>query len=298
MAKKSTPVEKAARMLDLVPFITTHQGIPLDDLAAQFQVSQSELLSDLNALWMCGDSRFDLIDLEFESGFVSIRNAETLSLVRSLSPQEIISILIGLDLIGHNLDPERQDLMTEIAELRSKVGLDIGRSFEAIPSLSSTIVELLTQAITQRRSVEFAYHSISEDRVSIRCVDPIHISEAGGFYFLQAFCQSANSHRTFRVDRMSQMKILEAQTTSFAESDSEPITLAVAITLLRDKRYSRESLGQSVTGNESEVEVSIFNGAWLSRTVIGAAGAMKVTSPAQSCDEIASRAGQILDLYR
>ena len=140
MAKKSTPVEKAARMLDLVPFITTHQGIPLDDLAAQFQVSQSELLSDLNALWMCGDSRFDLIDLEFESGFVSIRNAETLSLVRSLSPQEIISILIGLDLIGHNLDPERQDLLTEIAELRSKVGLDIGRSFEAIPSLSSTIV--------------------------------------------------------------------------------------------------------------------------------------------------------------
>lgn len=82
MAKKSTPVEKAARMLDLVPFITTHQGIPLDDLAAQFQVSQSELLSDLNALWMCGDSRFDLIDLEFESGFVSIRNAETLSLVK------------------------------------------------------------------------------------------------------------------------------------------------------------------------------------------------------------------------
>ena len=127
MAKKSTPVEKAARMLDLVPFITTHQGIPLDDLAAQFQVSQSELLSDLNALWMCGDSRFDLIDLEFESCFVSIRNAETLSLVRSLSPQEIISILIGLDLIWHNLDPERQDLLTEIAELRSKVGLDIGR---------------------------------------------------------------------------------------------------------------------------------------------------------------------------
>ena len=63
MVKKSSPVDKAARMLDLVPFITAHQGISTADLASQFGVSEEELLSDLNSLWMCGDNRFDLIDL-------------------------------------------------------------------------------------------------------------------------------------------------------------------------------------------------------------------------------------------
>ena len=109
MAKRSTPAEKAARMLDLVPYISSHQGISCKDLAVDFGITEAELLSDLNALWMCGDNRFDLIELEFESGYVSIRNAETLNVVRSLSTQEIISILLGLDLIEKSLQDNQND---------------------------------------------------------------------------------------------------------------------------------------------------------------------------------------------
>ena len=100
MSKKSTPTQKAARMLDLVPYISSHQGVSTSELAEQFGVSVTELLSDLNALWMCGDDRFDLIELEFASGYVSIRNADTLNRVRNLSHQEIIAIVLGLDLIS------------------------------------------------------------------------------------------------------------------------------------------------------------------------------------------------------
>lgn len=298
MARKSTPVEKAARMLDLVPFITTHQGIALDELAAQFQISQTELLSDLNSLWMCGDSRFDLIDLEFESGFVSIRNAQTLNLVRSLSPQEIISILIGLDLIAHNLDSSRTDLLTDIAVLRKKVGRDMGRSIEALPSLSSHTAELISQAIAQRRTIECLYHSISDDRVTTRTIDPIEISESDGIYFLKAYCHTAGAHRTFRVDRMKDAKILDRESKPNQEPTQSSTTISVAVTLVREKRYASETLGRTLSGNESQVELSVFNQAWLSRTVIGAAGAMKVTSPTESRTEITSLATKILDLYR
>jgi proteasome accessory factor C len=94
MAKsQSTPVEKAARLLDLVPFISTHQGIALAELAEEFNLSESELLSDLNTLWMCGLPGYtplELIDLEFESGYVSIRNAEVLQRVRLLTKQELV----------------------------------------------------------------------------------------------------------------------------------------------------------------------------------------------------------------
>ena len=109
MAKpQATPVERAARLLDLVPFISTHQGITLSDLAAEFDVSQNELLSDLNTLWMCGLPGYtplELIDLEFESGYVSIRNAEVLQRVRLLTKQELVIILLGLDILATSLEP-------------------------------------------------------------------------------------------------------------------------------------------------------------------------------------------------
>ena len=55
MAKvQSSPIAKAARLLDLVPYISTHQGISIKDLAQEFDVSTTELLDDLNTLWICG----------------------------------------------------------------------------------------------------------------------------------------------------------------------------------------------------------------------------------------------------
>ena len=126
MAKSSTPVEKAARLLDLVPFISSHQGISLVDLAEQFKISQSELLSDLNTLWMCGLPGYtplELIDLEFESGFVSIRNAEILQNVRTLSKEELVILAIGLDLISTALDEARPELEENLRSLQEKIRL-------------------------------------------------------------------------------------------------------------------------------------------------------------------------------
>ena len=87
----SAPLLRTARLLDLVPYLNTHQGISLKDLAQHFDVSPSQMSADLTTLWMCGLPGYtplELMDLEFESGYVSIRNAETLSKPRSITFQE------------------------------------------------------------------------------------------------------------------------------------------------------------------------------------------------------------------
>ena len=49
-ARKATnPLEHTARLLDLVPYINTHQGISLVDLAEVFEVSPDQMASDLSA---------------------------------------------------------------------------------------------------------------------------------------------------------------------------------------------------------------------------------------------------------
>ena len=92
----SSPLLRTRRLLDLVPYITTHQGIELKELARHFDVSPSQMHADLMTLWMCGLPGYtplELIDLEFESGYVSIRNAEVLQRVRLLTKQELVIIL-------------------------------------------------------------------------------------------------------------------------------------------------------------------------------------------------------------
>lgn len=301
MAKKSTPIEKAARMLDLVPYISSHQGVSTDQLAAEFGISVEELLSDLNSLWMCGDNRFDLIDLEFESGFVSIRNAETLNRIRSLSQQEVIAVLIGLDLIERNLPTNRADLASDIASLRKKLGDGLSRIVDASPSLDGEVSAVISEALHRGAVIEISYYSPTEDVISLRTVNPIQVTSENGREFLIAYCNSAQAQRTFRVDRIQKAALIEAKPMDGAQkvhSTSDQVQTLAQVTILRNLRQSRESLGNSISGEGAKVSVSTYGSQWISRTVISSAGAISLTEPADFRSEISERARKTLDLYR
>ena len=298
MAKKSTPTEKAARMLDLVPFISSHQGIPTPELAAEFGISVEELLSDLNSLWMCGDNRFDLMDIQFDSGYVTIRNAETLNLIRSLSQQEIVAVLLGLDLIEKDLPEDREDLHGDIKELRSKLGLEIARTVDATPAQDSQINSIISEALGRQGRLSITYYSPTDDEVSVRVISPIHVSTSDNRDFLIAYCESAGAQRTFRIDRIQSATLLESKVVQMSESPSDDVRTTVGVKIVRNLRKSRESLGTFISGEGSTVEVSTYSSGWLSRTVMSAAGAIEVTSSPEIRGEIASMARKALDLYR
>jgi predicted DNA-binding transcriptional regulator YafY len=298
MSKKSSPTEKAARMLDLVPYISTHQGISTSELASEFAISIPELLSDLNALWFCGDSRFDLIDLEFKSGFVSIRNAQTLNQVRNLSQQEIVSILLGLDLISKDLPANRGDLQEDIEALRKKLGKGSERLIDATPSSSSSIHLSLKEALSTRRKIEIAYTSSVSETLSTRIVNPLDLYTNQERDFLVGFCELSESQRTFRIDRISSVEVLDLEASQTHQSAPEIEMAKAMISISRDVRRSRESLGQFLSGDGTEVEVSAYSFSWLARTIISSGGAMKVLRPIELRSEVADLAAKTLGLYR
>jgi proteasome accessory factor C len=298
MSKKSTPTEKAARMLDLVPYISTHQGISTAELAAEFGISIPELLSDLNSLWMCGDSRFDLIDLEFESGFVSIRNAQTLNQVRNLSQQEIVSILLGLDLISKDLPADREDLQEDIRTLRKKLGKGSELLIDATPASKGGILASLREALAGKRKVKITYTSSLRETLSSRVVSPIDIYTNQERDFFVGFCELAESQRTFRIDRISSVEVLELKAAQLQSSAPEIEMAKAMISISRNVRQSRESLGQFLSGEGTEVEVAAYSREWLARTVLASGGAMKVVRPTELRSEIAHLAAKTLGLYR
>jgi proteasome accessory factor C len=46
--------DQVPRMLALVPYLRGRDGIPVDQVAADFGVTPQQIVKDLNVLWFCG----------------------------------------------------------------------------------------------------------------------------------------------------------------------------------------------------------------------------------------------------
>ena len=69
MVKKFSQ-NQVERLLDLVPYLTSNQGVALEQIATDFQTDKSTIIDDLNTLWMCGLTGYtplELIDLSFDT---------------------------------------------------------------------------------------------------------------------------------------------------------------------------------------------------------------------------------------
>lgn len=296
MAKKSTPLERAARMLDLVPYLHKHQGISVNELAAEFKVERKELLEDLQALWMCGENKFDYMDLEFESDYVFIRNADTLKAIRTLANPERISLLIGLSLIESEIAEE--NLRTDIALLRKRLGENLEAQLAASASISAAHVATIEDAIKGRKKLEFSYYSPSDDVKTLRQVDPLFLSVENGSHYLIAYCHTSSAQRTFRLDRISDLTLLHVTTQAQASVDENNSTFAVRIKLHHNLRKNRETLGANVIENEDSFLVHIFSESWIVRTVLAGLGGIELLDPENVRESIHRRAQSIRALYR
>jgi len=303
MAKtQSTPVEKAARLLDLVPFISTHQGIALTELAEEFNLSESELLSDLNTLWMCGLPGYtplELIDLEFESGYVSIRNAEVLQRVRLLTKQELVIILLGLDILRSSLDIKREDLQDAISGLTRRIKEIVGNVATASPIVDSVHRAIVSQAITSRMDLTIKYHSAIRDTVTERVITPLELSVDRGFEVLNAYCQSAEGFRTFRLDNMRSVE-LAGSSVSIPEP-TEPADHQWQILIKSRFRTSSERFRSTYKPRESsageQVTVNSFSQDWLLRNAVSTLASVEVQQPVSARSLIAEKCRQTLELY-
>jgi proteasome accessory factor C len=296
MAKKSTPLERAARMLDLVPYLHKHQGISVNELAAEFKVERKELLEDLQALWMCGENKFDYMDLEFESDYVFIRNADTLKAIRTLANPERISLLIGLSLIESEIAEE--NLRTDIALLRKRLGENLEAQLAASASISAAHVATIEDAIKGRKKLEFSYYSPSDDVKTLRQVDPLFLSVENGSHYLIAYCHTSSAQRTFRLDRISDLTLLHVTTQAQESVDENNSTFAVRIKLHHNLRKNRETLGANVIENEDSFLVHIFSESWIVRTVLAGLGGIELLDPENVRESIHRRAQSIRALYR
>jgi proteasome accessory factor C len=266
-------------------------------------VTKEIILDDLNTLWMCGLPGYtplELIDLEFDSGFVTIRNADPLAEIRALVGSELVALVLGLDLLATGSNDLPNEIRARIEDLSERIRSKIGSGISVADPGQSEIRALIQKAIVQRASVRIQYFSPQKDEVKERTITPFDFFHEGAFEYVRAFCDSSNGVRTFRMDRIKEISknfILHTSTQS-SSTHKEPLVSTVRI--IRGDRSTAESLAlaseEVVVGGV--LSLSAYSVDWLTRTVLASRGDLVVEGPSQARNSILQSLDSTLALYQ
>jgi len=298
----SAPLLRTARLLDLVPFLNTHQGIALKELAAHFDVTPTQMSADLMTLWMCGLPGYtplELMDLEFESGFVTIRNAPTLAKPRTITFQEGVALLLGLDLVAASIPEERADLLNSVQSLRERLTklLGVPIKLSVVAATSGAVSTTITQAIQSNGGLEIRYHSLYKDQIGERSVMPIDLYDSNGQQYMRAFCFTANDYREFRVDRIESATAAAVPAQLSAEVVNQE-KIAFQITAQTHSRDVAERFAISDMPLETAIELSSYSRQWIERSVMASGAAVILNSPLEIRAELVKKAQLVLNRYK
>jgi proteasome accessory factor C len=301
MAKQESGLARTARLLDLVPYLTTHQGIAISELAKTFNTTVKEITDDLNTLWMCGLPGYtplELIDLEFESGFVSIRNAETLAAPRALDRAEALSIYMGLDLLSAELGSSNSSLVSEITNLQEQLRSQLisAPQVQIEASLASELRALILRAIRRRGWLEITYHSAANDQVTKRQVAPYELSQSGSHEYLQGYCDNAKAIRNFRADRIVAVSEIADQLWPGNQLAANDEAIEYEVKVHAESRQVLEVLPQ-ISANSATATIQGFSAPWISRAILSLAGQVEATAPTQIRAAVHARAIAALENY-
>jgi len=293
------------RLLDLVPYLIANQGIALDQVAKDFQISKADVLDDLNTLWMCGlpgYTALELIDLSFESGYVSIRNAEVLSKPRKLTTIEVGAIIIGLCILRESYSPSDvqiqviEDLIARLSK-KSHVTAPVALS----GAVSNELRTEVNSAITTKRNLMISYHSFSRDEVTNREITPFSIKHDETYEYVESFCHLAQDFRSFRLDRILHGEVGASASNEFPRNEhAEDDRIEIHIKIQSNSRKIAETFSVKVAEEFHQGDViksSVYNLEWIIRTISSLRSSAIVIKPLDVRSQVQLRAKKALDLY-
>ncbi|WP_274556313.1 helix-turn-helix transcriptional regulator [Streptomyces spiramyceticus] len=212
-------IDQTRRMLSLVTYLRERPGAHVSDVARAFGITEDELISDLDVLPMCGTSfrGGDLLDIDTDGDRIWWRNADasgtsTAAPLR-LAADEATALLVAaraVSTLPGLREGDRQALLRATAKLEAAAGEVAGASSRLSVTFESEggVFADVDRAISERRRLWLRYYSPARDELTEREVDPIRLFAVGHTY-MEAWCRLSEARRTFRLDRVAEIKLLD-----------------------------------------------------------------------------------------
>ena len=254
-------------------------------------------------LWMCGlpgYTALELMDLSFDSGYVTIHNAPTLQKPRSLNFDEIVSLLFGLDLIKESI-PSDSELQGKVTELIGRLSAKspISSKLRATDTVASSLRAQIEMAINSKKSLKIDYHSLYNDKFSNRVITPLELRTESGIEYVFAYCNSATSFRVFRLDRMQNVIAAEIDIEALhGQNVNSNKEIEYVLTISDRSRLMKERFAIEDVGNGQDIQLQSFSEQWIERSIFASSASATLVRPAKIRAEIAKKAKLLLERYQ
>jgi len=299
-----TAAVRALRSMDLIPYVLENPGVSIAELSARFSVTQAQIESDLQLVFMCGlpgYTPYELIDVAFEDGVVSIIDPQVLDKPRKFSSNEIVVIALGLKILI-DINQTNTTALTKLKQLSDKIAkLGSNKSILMTGDVRAfPFFEIISKAISEQRVLALQYHSLIKDQITQRLVLPEKLYFLNGRLYLSALDIDIDSDRVFKVDLIKECKIGDrvAGKKLFESSQETKVVLDVQKqNRLFIERNSSIITAMQENGDLIRVHLQVSSLEWIKLTVLSNAPGITVVSPESLADSVEQSAKDLLALY-
>jgi proteasome accessory factor C len=306
------------RLLALVPWLLAHPDTPVHEVAREFGVSEAQVRTDLNLVWMCGLPGYgpgDLIDVVWHGDRVSLSNADTIAQPLRLTTEEALALIAALrTLLGVPGVVATSALESALGKLEAAAGGVVGADEVSVavdPVSDPAVVGTVADALSRGRRVHLRYWVPARDEATERDVDPIRVFTSEGAAYLVGWCRLVGDVRTFRLDRVLDVRVLDAAADVPAEARERAVDAGVftpapddpLVTLELEPAarwvadyYPCEDVRDRGDGGVV-VQLRARDTAWVRRLALGLAGSARVTDPPEVVDDVRAAASRALAGY-
>ena len=310
--------ERLVRLLGLVAYLDGRTGVPVDEVARHFGVSQAQVLRDIDTLWVTGTPGYlpdDLIDFDadsLEAGVVRITQVRGMARPLRLGTREAVALLAALralaEAVGPGLEPsDGRVLASTIDLLTTATGsaaatVDVQLTVDGAPG----VLLAARTALREGRRLHLRYVDAA-DRVSERDVDPWQLVTGDERSYLTGWCHSARGERLFRLDRILAAEVLDAPVstrpaggeTVFRPGEDDPL---VTLDLDGRARWAAEQLPVESLVEQPDggfaVGLRVASPAWLRQLLIRLAPWVRAVDPPDAAQDAAAAARRALAAYQ
>lgn len=310
---------QVVRMLAMVPYLQSHEGIPVRDLAREFGVTDRQIRKDLKLLMFTGVGELpgELIDVDLsaleDDGVVFIRDAEFLSRPLRISRDEGLALVIALRALRSTAGDNTEAIDGALAKLETAIGATSDEIAAPADVLATTVDiglrRTIVDAIDQRHVLHLSYSTEARDAHTERDVEPLRLSIHEGEHYLSAWCRLVEDHRIFRLDRIVDLAdtgqtfeprdagpALEPRLfTPGPDTPSAVIDIAPSAAWMAE--YYRVDVEDERPDGSLRARVYGTDEVWLRRLVLRHGGAVKVVEPAALRSDVAVNARAALQAY-
>jgi proteasome accessory factor C len=302
--------DRLRRLLVMLPWIMERGEVPVREVAERFELTEDEVVADLERVSMCGVPPYgpdDLVDLFVDDGIVFAGPPRFFDRPLSLTAPEAFALLTAARAAEQvpGADPEGA-LVRALAKLARVVDPDaVDIRLGAPPALGP-----VRSAADEGAELRIQYWSAASDEVSTRTVAPIAVQADRGLWYLRAEDDRSGEERTFRVDRIVAVErtgrareVRGGRVSEIGDWFSDATDLPSAVLRLRPgaawiaERLPVEEVAQLDDGT-LRVRLVVSGTRWLEQLLLRAGADASVESPPELASLGRDAAARLLARYR